>query len=113
MRHALFSSLEACQAYQAALDAYWGFPRGVQFWNQHFSDILVNTFAQANPLDPLARWALDISCGNAPAGQDYNNTSLFVKAMDPVVLAVVPFPAEALDYDLEPNDSEWTQPPDA
>lgn len=110
MRHALFANLTACRAYQAALNTFWGFPRGAQFWNQTFADIIVNTFAQANPLDPLARWALDISNGNAPAGQDYDNTSLFVMAMDPVVLAVVPFPAAAVDYDLEPNDPVWRQP---
>ncbi|MFS8066592.1 MAG: hypothetical protein ACMG6S_09505 [Byssovorax sp.] len=110
MRHARFTSLAACQAYQAALDVFWGFPRGPQFWNQHFGDIISNITAQADPLHEDARWAIDISCGAAPAGSDYNNTSLFVKAMDPVVLAVVPFPAEAEDYDLEPNDPVWLQP---
>ena len=106
--HAVFNvaagGLAACTAYQAEVDAAFGYPRGPRVYQQRFADIVLNAAGQADPLSPDLKAAIDISNGYALAGQDYDNTSLFVLPAD---LTTVMWPAGAVAEELEMNDPEW------
>lgn len=112
MNHVIFDQaaggIVAATAFRDAWDLRFGFPRGPQDWNQHFSDIRLNVALQDNPLDPAGRAAVDVSIGVVLAGGDYEDEAAQVFILN--MLDEYPLPVGAVVEDIDPNWPEWSKP---
>ena len=110
MKHLIFDvaagGVTGCQLYQLAVDEAYGYPRGPEIWSQHFADVVVNVAGQDDPESPSLKAAIDISQAFAPAGQDYEDASLYVL---PLSLVAAP-EGSVIDEDFDMNDPLWTKP---
>jgi hypothetical protein len=110
MKHLIFDvaagGVTGAELFQLACDEAFGYPRGPEIWNQHFSDVVINVAGQDDPNSPNLKAAIDISNKYAPAGQDYENEALYVFPLD---LVAQP-DGTVVDDDFDMNDPLWTKP---
>lgn len=112
MNHVVFDQaaggVPAATAFRDLWNELFGYPRGPQMWNQNFAEVTLNVAAQDNPLAPDARAGIDVSCGFALAGGDYEDPSQQVFILD--MTDTYPLPVGAVVEDVDMNSPEWSKP---
>lgn len=97
-------NLQSAVAYVNQLDTVYGIPREGM---TTYCVPIANLAAQADPNDPAAAWAVDISFGQTPYPGDPNDPSLFKTPTELNASAVLPFPVGTEPFNLESYDPAW------